>query len=464
MLAGSSPESGFAGLWRIIAVQSAPWSKPRKLTKTDAPLLEYAVAFADNEVWGPAPLACKNAKYSSGVTYPVELFGGALKNDKDGALAKKLNLASVETTTYRAVCGNVVRDYYMDDNADMLLGDGGVIYRLQRPTGMDPEQYAAGFSGPSFDCTQAKTTGEELICFDAALSKSDSKLGAEYNGLKKSLSPESFATFQAAQKAWVAYTMKVCGANVPMPDNSGDRGTITDCLSQMYSDRAELLDGIKLARSGSLLIEPRVRFRVRATPVTEETDIYPFMSSGPQAAALNAYVSKILNLDKWRMDDKGLFRFDDVEDMKLFVHRYFGVERFYGRVVSLRIGTEDFTGGRDVWRGGSTLNWDLATNKPITFDDVFVKGEDWKKFVLAFSTKTLAKKGKDDGMEVDLTFSDLQKQIANSANWLWDKNKATVIFDLLVNGSPTDVSYDVDIPYTKLKPYLRSDAIVLVKP
>jgi hypothetical protein len=56
MPAGPSPEAGFAGVWRIVRAKSAPWTKPRQLTRKDAPLLEYAVEFAANEVKGPAPL------------------------------------------------------------------------------------------------------------------------------------------------------------------------------------------------------------------------------------------------------------------------------------------------------------------------------------------------------------------------------------------------------------------------
>ena len=76
-------------------------------------------------------------------------------------------------STYRVVCGTEVRDFYFDDNADLVMVQGDVIYTLERPTGMDPQQYKAGYSGPSFDCAAAKTTGERLICADAALSKSD---------------------------------------------------------------------------------------------------------------------------------------------------------------------------------------------------------------------------------------------------------------------------------------------------
>src|SRR5262249_54111900 len=154
-----------------------------------------------------------------------DLFGGKLKSDKDFTLAKSIELSQGEIDTERVICNGKAFDFYFTDKAQWLLGVGDVIYTLEKPTGMEPEHYAAGYSGPSFDCTQAKVTSEKLICYDASLSKTDKKLGAEYAALKASLSPESFATFQAAQKGWIAYAAKICNANVPMPDNSGDMNT-----------------------------------------------------------------------------------------------------------------------------------------------------------------------------------------------------------------------------------------------
>jgi len=66
----------------------APWSKPRTLSKADAPYLEYGVDFVDGAVKGPAPLACVSAKYSSGVTYLNEAFGGRLVGDKGAAMVQ----------------------------------------------------------------------------------------------------------------------------------------------------------------------------------------------------------------------------------------------------------------------------------------------------------------------------------------------------------------------------------------
>src|SRR5580700_8514857 len=99
---GPSPESGLAGVWRFVGAETAPWAKPRKLAKNDAPLLEYAIDFETSAVKGPPPLACKAAKYQSGVTYQSEMFGGKLSDEG----AKTLAFGNSEVTTFRLTCGS----------------------------------------------------------------------------------------------------------------------------------------------------------------------------------------------------------------------------------------------------------------------------------------------------------------------------------------------------------------------
>jgi uncharacterized protein YecT (DUF1311 family) len=458
MLPGPSPESGLKGVWRFIGAEIGPWAKPRKLAKADAPFLEYAVDFEDGEVKGPAPLACKGAKYQSGVSYHGEAFGGRLAADKDGALAKKIALSDPEISTYRVTCGSTARDYYMDDHADMKFADGDVVYTLERPTGMDVGQYQAGFSGPSFDCTKAKSTGEKLICGDAGLAASDKKLGAAYLALKKSLSAENFATFQVGQRAWIAYAMKSCGADAPAPD----AGTVTECLKTEYDSRAELLERTKVYRAGALTIEPLLRFRMRANPATEESDIYPQMRGGPEAAAFNAFILKTLKLDRWRMDDKSLFRYgDDVNGMKLHAHRFYSVGRFDDRILSLFVTTSDFVGGHDEEGDYTIFTWGVRAGRPLSLDDMFAKGADWKKFVLGYCTRDLQQQIRRDGVPGDLASSELPKQLADGAHWSWDKDKAVLSFTIFMDSGMPESVYDVTIPYKTLKPYLKPDAPVL---
>ncbi len=457
---GPSPEAGLAGVWRFIAAKTAPWAKPRDLTKADAPLLEYAVEFADAVVKGPPPLACANARYSSGVTYLSEAFGGKLADDKDRALAKQARLGDAQLTTFRVYCGETFRDFYIDDQADLAMAEGDVLYRLERPTGMDPRQYAAGFSGPSFDCVKAKTTADRLICADAALSKSDRALGEAYSALAKSESAQSFATVQKAQRAWLAFVIKSCGADAPMPESAGDKTPIVDCLNTEYGDRADLLRDLTVEKAGALILEPRMRFRARATPSIGESDVYPWMSGGPQADAFNAFVARTLALDRWRTDEKGLFPFgDDVAEMKLHARRSYSVGRFDAHIVSFEISTSDFTGGNRDARSQSAFTWDVTKQRPVALDDVFAKGRNWKAVAIAYCKKDLHKQFSERDAP-DLDDAEIAAAVANAGGWVWGADKASVIFFVdTISGMPGG-AFDVKIPLAILTPYMTADSPV----
>ena len=463
MPAGPSPESGLKGVWRVIRAKPAPWVKPHKLTKAETPLLEYAVEFKDGEVKGPAPLACKSAQYSSGVTYGDGLFGGRLKSAHEDAMAAAVHLARGSPTTFRTICGSVERDYYIDDDADMVMAEGDVIYTLERPTGMDIDQYKPGFSGPSFDCSKAATAVDKLICSDASLSKADKKMSAAYRRLQKEETPASFATLQAAQRAWLAYVRKSCGDTAKTPDVQGDRNKLQDCLSENYTDRADRLDALQTRKSGASSLEPRARFFSRLSkPQTEDSDFYPWMNGGAQAALFNAWIGKVLKLDRRRMDDKDLFPFGhDVDDLRLSARRTYSVARFDAHVVSFQTQTFDYAGGAHEAIGEEEFNWDVVHAKPFGPAEMFDKGKDWAKFATDACLKDLKRQFAEQ--QADGPDRAAVEAVVRSNAWLFGRDHATVHFTVYTVTSFAGGEYDVDIPYTVLKPYLRSDAPVLIR-
>ena len=412
-------------MWRIIAARTAPWAKPRPLTKKDAPLLEYAVDFEAGVVKGPAPLACRSARFSSGVTYRDELFAGRLAGNDSAAKALSLS----QPSTYRVFCGAAARDYYIDDQADMVMAEGDVIYTLERPTGMDPEQYKAGFSGPSIDCAKAKTTAEQLICGDAALSASDKQLGTVWRQLKSSLSGESFATFQSAERTWIAYATQILRRRYSDARREGGRAPIADCLNTEYGDRVHLLESAKVQKSGALLLEPRMRFRTRAGPATEESDIYPLMSGALRRLRSMRIFQKRCNSTAggWttRLCSAMATKFRTCS----CTHSGSMPSSVSMAASSvLPIDTSDFVGGHGEEYGGFAINWDLAKSRPLSFDDMFVRGSDWKRIATKMCLDDLRRQTERDDKPADLDISGVAKQISDVGNWIWRKNKATVRF------------------------------------
>ncbi|HEY2033846.1 MAG TPA: lysozyme inhibitor LprI family protein [Rhizomicrobium sp.] len=453
MPAGPSPDSGFAGTWRVIAAAPAPWASRKTLTKADTPLLEYAVEFRDGVAKGPPALACDHAQYSSGQTYLDGLFGGKIKGNT--AADAKLHLTN-PPSTFWTICGANHREYYIDDNADLLMADGDVIYTLQRPTGMDTEQYTPGFSGPSIDCAKAKSAADHLICTDASLAKADREMSAAYARLKSSETPESFATVQASQRAWLGYVIKSCKAGGKLPDDQGAQNDLQQCLSDNYTDRAERLGHVKVMKVRALTLEPRMRFFSRAKPATEDSDIYPWVVGDN---AFNAWAAKSLALDGRRMDDKNLFAFtaDQVGDLKLYARRTYNVVRFDDRVASFQTYTYDYTGGAHEVLGERQFNWDMHAAKPIAPADVFMK--DWKKAITDYCVADLAKQFREAGNDAPKR-ADVAG-VVDSGAFLFGPKALRVHFTVYTITSFAGGEYDVDIPYTVLKPYLKSDAPVL---
>ena len=457
MKPGASPESGLAGTWRVIAAIPAPWDHAAGATGGKS-LLEYAVRFSDGEAKGPPALACAHAKYASGVTAPDELFDGKLKASGGGA--DKLELTDASVTTFRVFCGDATRDYYIDAHANLRTYEAGVVYTLERPTGMETQRYEPGFSGPSFDCTKAKTAGEQTICRDAALSEADRKLDAAYRRLKSTLTAASFATVQKSQRDWLAYVAKSCRADGPMPEDAGERNALLGCLGDNYTDRAERVGAANVAKAGALVLEPRMQTFTRAEPDTEESDIYPWMGGGREAVAFNAYVAEALKLDRRRMDDKDLFPFgDEVADMKLSAHRTYSVQRFDARVASLQIQTFDYTGGAHEAIGESSLNWDVKRGRAFSLKDVFDDAKPWRRFATDFCLRDLQNPSAgEDALDPDRSV--VEAVVADEANWLWGTDAATVHFTVYTIASFAGGEFDVAIPYAELRPYLRADAPV----
>jgi uncharacterized protein YecT (DUF1311 family) len=456
-----TPDSGLAGVWRVVAASPAPWVTPRLLTKAEAPMMEQAIMFGDGEVKGSAPLACKHVKYHSLVVEPKGLFQGNLPPGRAVDLAKAMKLDPPEITTYRVDCDSGSFDYHVDHEGRLQTALSNVIYTLERPEPSEVSDVKPGYSGPSFDCLLAKTTADKLICWDAALSKADLDLAAAYGWLKRDVSVDGFAAVQTTQRAWLAYTITSCKAGGAMPD-SGDKRTMADCLHDEYRDRADTLVGAKVVKFGALALEPRFRYFTRKKPMTSDSDVTPLMSGGLQATTFNAWIAKSLNLSKRRMDDTNLFAFgnDIPADMKLSARRSYSVARFDAKVVSLQISTFDFTGGAHEAIDETALNWDMTKSRPLTLNGLLLSGKDWKKFVTDFCLKDLKKQfAEHQTPEPDR--SAVEAVVADGGNWLFAKNHARVHFTEYAVASFADGEFDVDIPYAALKPYLKADAPVL---
>jgi len=454
----TSPDKSFSGFWRVIAAERAPWLAPRPLRAGEAPLLAWMVAFDEGAVAGPPALACASARYDNRQTMLADLFGGRLDPDTASEQASMLGFMPFQAPTQRVLCGARAAEYYLAHNGDVLVASGEIVYRLRRPDG-DPREWHAGYSGPGFDCVTADHAGSQIVCDDLRLSGMDRTMTAAYKRLEAAETPASFATVRAAQQAWHVAAEQRCAADGVLPAHAGDVVPLRDCLAALYQDRAALFEGMRVVKAGGLTLEPRMRFASTTTPPFFDSDAVPWLTGGPTADAFNAAVAETLRLDRQRIDDKKLSVPPNMPaDYALSARRTYVVMRFDGRLISLQMRTADFTGGTHDQLNEFAINWDLAAGAPLGFASLFPIDKDGLQFVTDAAMKDLTRQFGDEPPPKQ---TDVATVVADPNDWLFTADAAIVHFPVYTVANFSRGAFDVRIPFTVLKDYLRPDAVVL---
>lgn len=95
---------------------------------------------------------------------------------------------------------------------------------------------------PSFDCLQAQTAVERLICHDSELARFDRRLAEAYGARRSGLDEAGRAALRAEQQAWLRKRGESCGlgASRELPQDEA-AWAAAPCLATMYRTRlAEL--------------------------------------------------------------------------------------------------------------------------------------------------------------------------------------------------------------------------------
>lgn len=90
-------------------------------------------------------------------------------------------------------------------------------------------------SAASFDCSQAKTAMEEVVCSEPSLSKADGDLATAYEILLDKLSPEGRRAMTESQRRWLHQVRSICQA----PEI-----TVGACLGDYVERLAELRQSV----------------------------------------------------------------------------------------------------------------------------------------------------------------------------------------------------------------------------
>jgi uncharacterized protein YecT (DUF1311 family) len=101
----------------------------------------------------------------------------------------------------------------------------------------------AAAEAASFDCREARTAIEHLICTDAELSRLDGLLGEAFAGRQQTLDDDGRAVLQAEQRSWSRRRFGECG----IPLGAGEvpralRWRAAPCLADLYRERLRVLE------------------------------------------------------------------------------------------------------------------------------------------------------------------------------------------------------------------------------
>ena len=294
----------------------------------------------------------------------------------------------------------------------------------------------------SFDCKKAKTEVEKTVCADPQLSAWDEKLAETYRAALAKLSPEGQRLLREGQREWLKDLSKSCAAG----------SAVRLCIETAYKDRLRELSS-KMVQVGEYLFirvdlarweactggdgqprsyEERVSYLRIEAPSTEAT------------AQWNAQRKRSLGT-KRHCDPNSE---SDTHDSAIS-----DIEVVDGTIVMITSSTSECCETfRYSYGTGSTQIVDLSRGlDPLNADDFFASDSGWQTFLAQRSEEDLKRQAPKnpimDGVVIEIA--------SDPANWTLGAKDLSISFP---PGSIGGYSFEVSIPWTELKPYLRPDA------
>ncbi len=140
MTAPARAQDVFAGTWRIIAADAAPWAGETSPPDREAmkELKGKTLAFTAAKVSGPKPLACARPRYEIHQVPPEGLFQGVLAAPPRPAqppanaaeAARRLGLTTPTAPTLGTGCAEI--PFHLIGPNEALFALNNVVYRMRR--------------------------------------------------------------------------------------------------------------------------------------------------------------------------------------------------------------------------------------------------------------------------------------------------------------------------------------------
>jgi uncharacterized protein YecT (DUF1311 family) len=244
----------FVGTWRIAAILTIPDYAPLNLAQARG-LIGRTIQVANGRVqsWTnverqPQQDVCPTPEFQTLQATRTRLLADYRIRQEDLAA---LPASFVElTVTCR---GNFVMSLRQISPTALVAELQSVFFRIERTSAVPTAGAGATQGGapgtpgqatpnPSFNCAQARSVEERLICGDSALAAADRALADAYNKLLQALPEAQRDGLRREQRDWVANRGKQCNITPDTRLSDDNRGALARCLTGLLTARQRDLD------------------------------------------------------------------------------------------------------------------------------------------------------------------------------------------------------------------------------
>ncbi|MDI1283314.1 MAG: DUF3298 domain-containing protein [Reyranella sp.] len=301
-------------------------------------------------------------------------------------------------------------------------------------------------SGPSFDCAKASIPVERTICKSAELAKADRNVASVYAALASKLSGGAKDHLVKDQQRWIGNRNRACIGE-----------DAAECLKSRYENRLALLKEFGTGAYPFVSEQAIVRAgKVKATRYRIDASYPQFDGPAINFTALN---TKLANMAKEAAGESvpAADIGDDIEQTWSY-EQSFGLHRPGPAAISVEMSSYSFTGG--AHGNGSTyvVLVDLRTGRDLKPENAFTAGGEWLRTVTAIVAADLKKQfverpGFDDALEP----AKLAELMAEPGRYLFKADGLEIIFNPYDVGPYSAGTYQVAIPYSRLRTLIRAD-------
>lgn len=304
---------------------------------------------------------------------------------------------------------------------------------------------------PSFRCAGAVRALDRAICASEDLAASERTLAERVAALRGRMTSAGYATVVSTQAEWERTTEAMC-----LGEGTAAAVEPVVCLIERYSARLQDLD-VPTGAAADLRLEGRLRFRGDIADGHWEEDVYPVLVAGPKpaVAAFNAHVARELKLDRPLLaggTPPGIPRW------RVFHRRGFEIASMDKKILSLPVFETWDIGGEAGGQARRTLNWNVARNRPLRFDDLFRQGTDWRTSVVAAARAELQHQLERDAGDPDPSPSAVERVVSRIESWTFRPGTVVIQFDPDTVAKRAEGEFQVEIALSALEPYLAPGA------